>query len=77
MKIKSSKYEEINIAKCSRKSHVETVIEEMKKSSSEEEEIGILKCRRRNRVDIMNKEVKVWTSSLKQQEASPEITKTK
>ena len=67
----------IKIPKCSRKIHVETVSEEMKESSSEEEKIGILKCSKRGRVDIMNNEVKVWTYSSKQQEAPPEITKTK
>ena len=56
----SSEEEDI---KCSIKSHVETVNEEMKGSSSEEDEIGIRKCRRRSRVEIMNKEVKGWTSS--------------
>ena len=54
---KASISEEEDI-KCSIKSHVETVNEEMKGSSSEEDEIGIHKCRRRSRVDIMNKEVK-------------------
>ena len=38
----------------SRKSHVETVNEEMKGIISEEEEIGICKCRRRSRVEIIN-----------------------
>ena len=71
MKESSSKYEEIKIPKCSRKSHVETVNEEMKESSREEEEIGIRKCGRRSQVDIINKEVKGWTSSSKQQEAPP------
>ena len=56
----SSEEEDI---KCSRKSHVETVNEEMKVSSSEEEDIGIRKCRRRSRVEMMKKEVKGWTSS--------------
>ena len=69
--------EEIKVRKCSRKGHVETVNGEMKGNSSEEEYIGILKCRRRSRVEIMNKEVKGWTSSSKQQEAPPELTKTK
>ena len=45
--------------------------------SSEEEEIGIRKCRTRIRVDNMNEEVKGWTSSSKQQEPPPKITKTK
>ena len=41
----SSEEEDI---KCSRKSHVETLNEEMKGSSSEEEDIGLRKCRRRS-----------------------------
>ena len=49
----------------------------MKESISEEEEIGIWTCRRRSRVSIMNKEVKEWTSSSKQQQARPKITRTK
>ena len=69
--------EAIKMLKCSRKSHVGIINEEMKLISSEEEEIGILNCRRRIRVEIMNKEVKVWTSSSKQQKDPPEPTKTK
>ena len=53
--------EEIEIPKCSIKSHVETIHEEIKESSSEEEEIGMCNCRRRSRVDIMYKEVKGCT----------------
>ena len=60
----SSEEEEI---KCSRKSYIETVNEEIKGSSSEEEDTGIRKCRERSPVENMNKEVKGWTSSLKQQ----------
>ena len=48
---RSSEEEDI---KCSRKSHVETVNEEMKVCSSEEEEIEIHKCRGIIRFDIMN-----------------------
>ena len=33
-------------------------------------------CRRRSRFDIINEELKGWKSSLKQQEAPPEITNT-
>ena len=55
MKGENSEEEEIKIPKCSIKSHVETINEEMKGSSSEEEEIVIRKCRRRIRVDIINK----------------------
>ena len=71
MKGSSSEVKEIKILKCSRKSHVDTINEEMKGSSSEEEDIGICKCRRRSRIDIINEEVKGWTSSLKKQEAPP------
>ena len=49
MKGNISEVEEIKILKCSRKSHVENVNEEIKGSSSEEEEIGIHKCRIRSR----------------------------
>ena len=49
----------------------------MKGSSSEYEDIGIHKCSRINLFIIINKEVKVWTSSSKQQEDIPELTKTK
>ena len=56
---------------CRRKSHVETINEEMKENSSEEEDIGIRSWRKRIRVDIMNKEVKVWRYSSKQQESPP------
>ena len=56
---------------CSRKSHIETVNEEMKGGSSEEEETGIRKCRIRSRVDIINEEVKRRTCSLKQQKVPP------
>ena len=66
--------EDIN---CSRKNHVETVNEEMKERSSAEEEIGIRKRRIISQFEIMNKEVKGCKYSLKQQEAPPEITKTK
>ena len=55
---------------CSRKSHIETVNEEMKGGSSEEEKIGIRKCRRRSQVKTINKEVIGWTSSSKQQEST-------
>ena len=44
--------------KCSIKSHIESVNEEMKGRSIEEGDIGIRKYRRRIRVDMMNKEVK-------------------
>ena len=67
MKVKSSEEEEIQIPKCSIKSHVETVNEERKESSSEEEEVIIRNCRRRIRVDNMNEEVTGLTSSSKQQ----------
>ena len=60
--IEAKSIEEEDI-KCSIKSHVETVNEEIKGSSIEEEEIEIRKCRRRSRVEIMNKEMKVRTSS--------------
>ena len=60
VKGKSSEEEDIQIPKCSRKSHAETVYEETKEISSEEEDIGIRKCRRRSRVDNMNEEVKGW-----------------
>ena len=46
-------------------------------NSSKEEYILIRKCMKISRVDIINEEVKGWTSSLKQQEAPPEPTKTK
>ena len=77
LKGRSSEELEIKISKCIRKSYVETENEVTKESSSEEENIGIRKCRRRSRVDNMNEEVKGWTSSSKQQESPPEITKTK
>ena len=77
MRGKISEEEEIKIHKCIRKSHVETVNEEMKASSNEEEEIGIHKCRRRSRVDKLNEEVKELTSSFKKQEYPPDITQTK
>ena len=41
--------------KCSRKSHVGTVNEEIKGRSSEQEDIGILKSRRKSRVEITDK----------------------
>ena len=69
--------EEIKILKCSRKSHVDIINEEMKVSSSEEEDIVIRNCRRITRFDIINEEIKGWTSPSKQQEAPPEPTKTK
>ena len=72
-----SAVEEIKIPRCIRKSHDNIINEEMKVSSSEEEEIGIRKCRRRSQVDIIKEEVKGWTSSSKQQEATPEPTNTK
>ena len=59
------------------KVNVETVNEETKESNSEEEDIGIRKCRRKNRIYKIKEEVKGWTSSSKQQEYPPEITKTK
>ena len=77
MRGKNSEVEEIKILKYRRKSHVDIINEESKESNSEEEEIGIRRYNRRSRVDIMNKEVKRWTSSSKQQEATPEITNTK
>ena len=77
LKVKNSEVEEIKILKCIRKVHVETVNEEMKGSSSAEEDIGIHKCRKRIRVGIINKEVKGCTTSSKQQEYPPELTKTK
>ena len=49
----------------------------MNESSSKEEDIGIRKCRSKSRVDNMNGEVKRWTYSLKKQESTSEITKTK
>ena len=49
----------------------------MKVINSKEEEIVIRNCRRKGRVGIINGEVKGWTSSLKQQEAPLETTKTK
>ena len=77
MKGSSSEVEDIKISKCSRKSHVDIINEEMKGISSEEEDIGTRKCRIKSRVDIINEEVKGWTSSSKQQEAPPESTNTK
>ena len=70
----SSEEEDIN---CIRKSHIETVNDEIKGSSSKEEDIEVCKFSRRGRVEIMNKEVKRWTYSSKQLEAPPEITNTK
>ena len=49
----------------------------MRGRSCEEEEIGIRRCRIKIRVDIINEEVKGWTSSSKQQQYPPELTKTK
>ena len=49
----------------------------MKGSSSDYEDIGIHKFIRRIQVDILKEEVKVWKSSLKQQEAPPEPSKSK
>ena len=66
--VRSSEEEDI---KCIRKTHVETVHEEIKGSSSEEEDIEIRKYRRRIRFEIINKEVIGWTSSSKKQEAPP------
>ena len=77
MKGGSNEVEEIKILKCSRKSHVGIIYEEMKRIRSEEEEIGIRKCTRRSWVEIMNEEVKGWTLSSKQEEAPTEPTNTK
>ena len=69
--------EEIKICKCRRKSHVDISNEEMERSISEEEDIGIRKCSIISWVDIINGEFKGCTKSSKQQEAPPELTKTK
>ena len=45
--------------------------------SIEEEDIGMRKCRRKSNVENTNEEVKGWTYSSKQQDAPPELTKTK
>ena len=69
--------EEIKSSKWGRKGSVETKNEKTKEINSEEEDIGIQKCRRKSRIDKIDEEVKRWTSSSKQQEYTPERTKTK
>ena len=69
--------EEIKIRRCTEKSHVDNINENMKGSSSKEEDNVIRKCRKRIWVHITNEEVKGWTSSSKQQEAPPETSNTK
>ena len=54
MKGSSSEAKDIKIPKCSRKSLVDIINEEIKGSISEEEEIGIYKCRRTSRVANIN-----------------------